>query len=406
MSEWRETTFGALGQIFDGPHATPERIIEGPYFLNISSLKNGRLDLAESDHVSEEEFVRWTKRVTPQEGDLLFSYETRLGDAALMPAGVRACLGRRMALFRPDRAAVDPRFLLYMYLAPEFQATIERNTVQGATVDRIPLKLMAGWSVRIPERGTQRAIAGVLGALDDKIGANSEIATVSDGLALALASRFAPSVALGGVARQSKETINPAALDDESVIHYSLPAYDAGQNPDVVSPTTIKSNKFLVAAPGVLLSKLNPRFPRVWNLAELSSGVSLASTEFVVLRSDYCSPSLLWSLVAQPRFGAELEGMVAGTSGSHQRVKPSEILAVEVPDPREIPAEDVQLIESLALRAIAAREETRRLASIRDALLPALMSGRLTVRNGEIVEEGAVSGGVFDSEALVPGTLW
>jgi type I restriction enzyme S subunit len=132
-------TFSDLGDIFDGPHATPKRQTEGPYFLNIASLDDGRLDLTQSDHVSREDFERWTKRITPQEGDLLFSYETRLGDAALMPAGIEACLGRRMALLRPNRERVDPRFLLYFYLSPAVRQIIDRRTIHGATVNRIGL---------------------------------------------------------------------------------------------------------------------------------------------------------------------------------------------------------------------------------------------------------------------------
>ena len=117
-------TIGEIGTLYDGPHATPTRRTEGPYFLNIASLRNGRLDLASSDHVSDDDFISWTRRVQPEAGDLLFSYETRLGEAALMPADVRACLGRRMALLRPNRSLVDPRFLLYFYLGPDFQSTI------------------------------------------------------------------------------------------------------------------------------------------------------------------------------------------------------------------------------------------------------------------------------------------
>lgn len=164
--------FGDLGSIFDGPHATPERVDSGPYFLNITSLVDGRLDVRFSDHVSEEEFVKWTRRVTPRENDLLFSYETRLGDAALMPGSLRACLGRRMALMRPNLEVVDPRFLLYFYLSPVFRKTIDRHTVHGATVNRISLSSMGTWTVDIPEVSRQKAIAEVLGALDDKATAN------------------------------------------------------------------------------------------------------------------------------------------------------------------------------------------------------------------------------------------
>ncbi|OBH30754.1 hypothetical protein A5692_18755 [Mycobacterium sp. E342] len=159
--------FGDLGELFDGPHATPTRRAEGPYFLNISSLKSGRLDLSESDHVSESDFLKWTRRVTPQPGDLLFSYETRLGEAALMPEGVRACLGRRMALLRPDRNRVDPHFLLHFYLSPTFQRIIAARTIHGATVPRIGLASMGDWEIEVPPMHEQEVIAGSLRSLHE-----------------------------------------------------------------------------------------------------------------------------------------------------------------------------------------------------------------------------------------------
>ncbi len=169
----KELTWADLGQQFDGPHATPKRKTDGPYFLNISSLENGRLDLSKSDRLSEDEFVTWTRRVIPQSGDLLYSYETRLGEAALMPDGIKACLGRRMALLRPNPEVVDPKFLLYFYLGPQFQRTIQKHTITGATVPRLLLSEMPSWTVVIPPLEEQRGIAEVLGALDDKIAANT-----------------------------------------------------------------------------------------------------------------------------------------------------------------------------------------------------------------------------------------
>src|SRR4051794_24359005 len=63
----------ALG-IYDGPHATPKKTNQGPIFLGIESLSAGRLNLEGVAHVSEADFVRWTRRVTPQVDDLVFSY--------------------------------------------------------------------------------------------------------------------------------------------------------------------------------------------------------------------------------------------------------------------------------------------------------------------------------------------
>jgi type I restriction enzyme S subunit len=168
-SGMREFNLGDVVDIFDGPHATPTKTIEGPWFLSISSLKRGHLDLSESAHISDEDFTNWTRRVTPREGDLLFSYETRLGEAALMPPGIRGCLGRRMALMRPRQSRVESTFLLYSYLRAEFQETIRRRAVHGATVDRIPLAELPSWRIRILDPDQHRPLANLLRVLHNRM---------------------------------------------------------------------------------------------------------------------------------------------------------------------------------------------------------------------------------------------
>ncbi len=169
------TTIGEIAEIYDGPHATPEKTESGPYFLSISSLENGRLELSKSAFLSESDFYKWTKRVTPQKGDILFSYETRLGQVALMPEGVRACLGRRMGLLRPKINKVTSQYLLYAYISPQFQQTIVSNTIKGATVERIALNKLSEFKIRIPSLATQQKIAAVLSSLDSKIELNNKI---------------------------------------------------------------------------------------------------------------------------------------------------------------------------------------------------------------------------------------
>ncbi|GAA3265413.1 restriction endonuclease subunit S [Streptomyces lavendulae] len=158
-----------VAKIFDGPHATPQKTTEGPWFLSISSLKGGLLDLAESAHLTEDDFPRWTRRVQPSEGDVLFSYETRLGEVALMPPGVRASLGRRMGLLRPKPGAIRSVLLLHAYLSPPFQEEIRRRTVHGATVDRIPLKEMSNWPITLPAAGVRDQLSAALEALHTSI---------------------------------------------------------------------------------------------------------------------------------------------------------------------------------------------------------------------------------------------
>lgn len=169
------TTIGGIADVYDGPHATPKKLEKGPYFLSISSLDKGRLDLNKSAFLSEADFKKWTKRVTPKEGDLLFSYETRLGEAALMPSGIRACLGRRMGLLRLNREKVTPEYVLYAYLSPAFQQTIKANTITGATVDRIALNELPSFPIRIPPIEEQKKVAKLLSEIDKKIELNNRI---------------------------------------------------------------------------------------------------------------------------------------------------------------------------------------------------------------------------------------
>ncbi len=159
----------ALG-IYDGPHATPKESDEGPIFLGIKNVTpQGTLDFSEIRHVSEQEYPRWTKRVVPRENDIVFSYEATLHRYALIPKEFRGCLGRRMALIRPNIEMVNPRFLHYYFLTRSWRAVIESNIISGATVDRVPLKRFPDLEVRLPSLDVQQRIASILSTYDDLI---------------------------------------------------------------------------------------------------------------------------------------------------------------------------------------------------------------------------------------------
>lgn len=398
MGEWREATVAELGTIFDGPHATPTRRSSGAYFLNISSLKNGRLDLSESDHVSDEDFQKWTRRVTPTAGDLLFSYETRLGEAALMPAGVKACLGRRMALLRPDRSRFDPRFLLYLYLGPAFQEMIAERSIHGATVSRIPLASMPEWPVFVPDLQEQCAIADVLGALDDKIAANN---TILDTIRELLVSKFEQlGIDSSGEADERsgtvadlmyinpRETVNPAE---------EAPFLEMKNLPDAAM--TVSDWAYRAPKGGAkfrngdtLLARITPCLEngKVGYVDFLNVGeVGVGSTEFIVMRPrDGVPKALPWLLSKSPKFREYAIKHMAGTSG-RQRLSARDIGPYPVTIPSSAQMESFSKLSDHLLKVIHGRVvENRSLAHTRDELLPLLMSGAITVKTAaQIVEK-------------------
>ncbi|MBP2297099.1 restriction endonuclease subunit S [Azospirillum rugosum] len=165
----KEQRLEDLCEIFDGPHATPKTVSQGPIFLGISNLSDGLLDLSATRHVTEQDFKKWTKRVTPTAGDIVFSYETRLGEAARIPKGLLCCLGRRMGLLRPKTNGISSVTLLYAYLSSTFQDVIRARTIHGSTVDRIPLIEMGEFPILVPATETERRIAPVLESLRERM---------------------------------------------------------------------------------------------------------------------------------------------------------------------------------------------------------------------------------------------
>ena len=125
-------------------------------------------------YISENDFPKWTKRITPQPGDIVFSYEATLNLYAIIPKGFRGCLGRRMALIRPDEQKVLGKFLFYYFFSDEWRETIAKNTVVGATVDRISLIRFPDFPISFPSIKEQETIANILSTYDALIENNQK----------------------------------------------------------------------------------------------------------------------------------------------------------------------------------------------------------------------------------------
>jgi type I restriction enzyme S subunit len=159
---WQVKRLYEVSDIFDGPHATPKTVDSGPIFLGISALQDGVINLGETRHVTKQDFEQWTRRVRPQPNDVVFSYETRLGQAAIIPKGLECCLGRRMGLVRFRGSTVVPAFFLYQYLSPRFREFLDSKTIRGATVDRISIRDFPSFPIAVPPLPEQQRIVGIL----------------------------------------------------------------------------------------------------------------------------------------------------------------------------------------------------------------------------------------------------
>lgn len=162
--------------VFDGPHATPTKIESGPVYLGIDAItEDGRLDESMFVHLSEKDYVTWTRRVTPVENDIVFSYEATLGRYAIIPKGFYGCLGRRLAIIRNRSNIINTKWLYYYFRSPEWTAFIKQNIVKGSTVNRISVEDFPEYTIPLIDRKQQDLIVSILGSIDDKIVLNNKV---------------------------------------------------------------------------------------------------------------------------------------------------------------------------------------------------------------------------------------
>ena len=183
---------------------------------------------------------------------------------------------------------------------------------------------------------------------------------------------------LADVARLQKSSVNPLHQPDVLFEHYSLPAFDDGQSPIIEAGIEIKSNKTVVPANAVLLSKLNPHIPRVW--LPTDAGINaVCSTEFLAfIPADAVSREFIYCIFTSERFLQSLCQLVTGTSNSHQRVKPDGVLSMNsVITPADVMVSFATIAKPIFDRIGHNRQQAQTLANLRDTLLPRLISGQL-----------------------------
>ena len=375
-------TLGDIASIVMGQSPKGEQVNKRGVGL---PLLNGPTEFG-SNHPSPVQWAQcWTKEACA--GDILFC--VRGSTTGRMNWADRTyAIGRGLAAISPSDPALS--YLVRAVLQSAVAELLAGST--GSTFPNVSRRDLA--SIRLPDLGVSEAIriSRILQILDDKIESNQAVITRAEQLIDEIAVQRAtdlPMVALSEVCSLSKSTWKPETSPDQTVQLYSLPAFDEGATPEQAAVASIKSNKTLMDRPGILVSRLNPRISRMWWVEIDAARVNVCSPEFAYLTAgDMHGLACTWLAVRSPEFRGEIVDRVTGTSGSHQRVRPADLMTIGVPDYRSL-AEHLQATVLTLLHLVSdRRQQSVALAELRDALLPELMSGRMRVDEaGRLVSE-------------------
>jgi type I restriction enzyme, S subunit len=318
-----------------------------------------------------------------------------LGYSAIVPevSDKRFHHNQRIGLLQFKSDDFSKEFVYWLMRTKTYQSFV-LGTATGTTVKHTAPTRIQEYTFTAPNLPTQRCIAKILSALDDKIELNRRMNQTLEQMAQTLFRQYfmdgideenlPEGWRIGKVADviiQSKGSVNPSKEPDKVYLHYSIPAYDSTQRPNEELGHTILSSKFIVKSNSILFSKLNPRFPRIWNIDEVDESRAICSTELLVFTPkapEWYSFSYL--LLSSEEVKNDLVGKATGTSGSHQRVKPSEILELgSIIPPKGVVTEFETKLRPLLKKKQQNLREIATLDKTRDSLLPKLMSGKIDV---------------------------
>ena len=385
---WSIRTLGETGQCLIGLTYKPTNLdSDGLLVLRSSNIGNGTLQFDNNVFVD----LEVPERIIVREDDLLICVRNGsrplIGKCALIDRrAVGMTFGAFMSVFRSP----DNRFVFYC-----FQSDIVKHQIQehlGATINQITNKSLSSFKIPYPSPEERDAIAKVLSDVDRLLEKLEALIAKKRAIKLASMQQLLTGKSrlpgfsgqwetkrLGEIAEIHRQNVVPAESGDLLFMHFSLPAYDEGKRPVIEHGSRIGSNKFEVPTNAVLVSKLNPRIPRVWAPAIIGPN-SAASTEFMVFTPrESISRSFLYFLLSSPGFCEQMELLATGTTGSHQRVNPSDALKIDVlltMDPGE-QSTIANIFSDIDAEIVLLQRRRDKARAVKQGMMQQLLTGRV-----------------------------
>ena len=165
----------------------PKVSYETPWkMLRTPNVRNGRVNTQDVSYVDEDTFKTWTRRATLEIGDTILTREAPVGEVGLLREAEGFFLGQRLMQYRADPKIMDGLFLNFAMRSPILTNQFHAFGGTGSVVDHLKVPDCRRFLVPSPPLEIQREIAAILGALDEKIELNRKTAATLEEMARAL----------------------------------------------------------------------------------------------------------------------------------------------------------------------------------------------------------------------------
>ena len=155
---WAWVRLNGIYNFIDYRGKTPKKTLAGIPLITAKNVKAGYISYIPAEYISESEFAERKSRGISQKGDILFTTEAPLGNAAIADLDIYSA-GQRIITFQQYGCGntIDNQLILHFILSPYFQAAL-KNKHTGTTVAGIKAEKLKQIAIPLPPLAEQKRI--------------------------------------------------------------------------------------------------------------------------------------------------------------------------------------------------------------------------------------------------------
>ena len=384
------TISGVCSVVTDGSHYSPKSVDEGCYMVSVKDFTEYGFDFSGCRKISEQDYEDLKKAgCVPEYGDILVGKDGAryFEDIIIYRQPERPALLSSIAILRCNKDEILPEYLYYLLKTPDFKKDVKDNYGSGSAIPRIILKDFKRMPVQYPALSLQKKIVSVLEAIDAKIQTNSKINDNLQQQALAIFQQEflregeLPDGWTSGSLLDIANYLNGLAMqkfrpaDGESGLPVlkikELRQGSCDASSELCSPS-IKP-EYIVHDGDVIFSWSGSLLVDLW-----CGGTCGLNQHLFKVTSDKYPKWFYYAWTAHHL--ARFVAIAADKATTMGHIKREELAKAEVVIPDAASMERIGgILQPMYDLIISNRIENRKLAALRDTILPQLMSGELDV---------------------------
>ncbi len=178
-SDWKyETIADVCKVVTDGSHYSPKSVQNGKYMVSVKDFTEYGFDFSGCRQISEQDYKDLERGgCVPEYNDILIGKDGAryFEDIILYQQLEKPALLSSIAILRCDENKIIPEFLYYLLKTPSIQKNVKDNYGSGSAIPRIVLKDFRRMPVYYPDMKIQEKIVSILKGIDEKIQLNVKI---------------------------------------------------------------------------------------------------------------------------------------------------------------------------------------------------------------------------------------